>query len=250
MTQRQYRESQNQNYVPVPMPVLIIIIISIDVIIIYYSQTMPSRQDMNSAQQRGRMADELMEESLTGAASHQLAAPLPTNQQANNLFGSVFGDNNTAADPVDPGVNSRTGQRVSAAAGNSNQVYVTDAHASVQDRPARGRGSGGRGTPGRGRGRGGRGSGGRGTRGRGRGNGGRGQGRAQRQISVNNAAINQTIDIDDVPDDVLEEMHIQEQIDGVVHLMDDEAIDADIQHVLRSRIAKKTRENYTSLLLN
>ena len=107
-----------------------------------------------------------------------------------------------------------------------------------------GRGRGGRRTNGRvgGRGRvtGGSGNGGRGSRGRSQGAGGRGD--AQQQV-LNNAAINQTVN---VPADVLEEeMRNLEQIEGV-HLMDDEAINADIQHVLRSRIAKKTRENYTS----
>ena len=201
---------------------------------------MPSEEAIDAAQQRGREADLLMEQSLTGTAPQQQAPSLPTNQQA-NLFDDAFGLGDTAAHQPDPGVNSRTGQRVSTAARDNNhrQVFVTDAHATVQD----GRAGSGRGTS---RGRGGHRRGRRTNRGR----GGLGRGRdAQNHNRVDDSPINQiadaaeVVDPPDVPEDVLEDMRNQEQ-GGGYQLMDDDEIDADIQHVLQSRIADKTRKNY------
>lgn len=186
---------------------------------------MPTNQEIGAARLRGVTARNEAEQLLLdpeqqaqlppNAAAHPHAnLPRPNTTAMARLFNDAFGDDVQPPEAVPATtINSRTGHSVSIN-DPPQQHFTTDSHARVQQDRRRSRSG------------------------------------SRRNTRRGAAAAPLPQDIPpDVPQDVLDEME-RERIEaqgGV--LMDDDAIQADINHVINSRIAKKTRKNYDDYIV-
>ena len=208
---------------------------------------MPSHQDMNAARLRGAIArnsadEHLLDPDQRAQNQAEAAAPLPreNNAAVARLFSTAFQADVQPPPAVQPAptINSRTGQHPSTATNQQQRrVITTDAHGRAAA-PSRQRNSRGR-----------------------SGNQRRTQtarrpptGARRRPTGTQQAATavdpqddpgdDHAEDHYEVPQDVLDDLERERLEAEGGALWDDDAIEADINHVVNSRIAKKTRKSY------
>jgi hypothetical protein len=201
---------------------------------------MPTRDQQELARARGAAADALMEQFYLGQQQQQQqqaenpspSSPLPPHpsqatQGTADLFAAAFGGENQAPAAVQrpPAVDGRTGQHASplvAADGPPAQRVITDSHAQVvRPNPVMMAGQ---------------------RRSR------RSRSRTRQRTTATPITTATDFDPADIPQDVLDEIARDEAAQAPV-LMEDEAIEQDIRHIMRSRVADRSCRNYNDYMV-